>query len=168
MNGLLDDPELEGESKVERILRERIDTLEARLKRLEDLTGFFASDKDLEGRGREARVKFDPKGWRGRSFKGKPMRECEPDFLDVYANALSYCAEHPKPGKEQYAKYDELDAARARSWARRIRDGWAPPRSSFDEVPATFGGSTNFPSTDFSGSTFDDAPDPFADSDEGL
>lgn len=168
MNDFLDASGLEEESKVERILRERLEALEARLERLEDLTGYFASDKDLEGRGRDAKVKFDPKGWRGRSFRGAPMRECSADFLDVYANALSYCAEHPKQGKEQYAKYDALDAARARSWARRIRDGWEPPRSSFDEVPSTFVGSTSFPSTDFGGSSFDDTPDPFADGDDGL
>lgn len=85
-----------------------------------------ASDRNLDGQYGNPTVKFDPKDWNGSSYKRMAFSECSPEFLDVYAEALQYFADHPKAGREDKAKYDDMDAARARGWAKRIRAGWEP------------------------------------------
>lgn len=87
-------------------------------------SGTVASDADLDGPKGDPKARFDPKKYLeegGESCKGCPLSICSPAFLDAYAEALQYFAEHPKPGKEQYAKFDSMDAARARGWAKRLR-----------------------------------------------
>ena len=119
------------ETPAEKALRERCEDLEARIKELEDATGLFASDRDLDGTKGNPNVKFDPRDWRGDSHKGRRLSECDPEFLAMYAGALAYMADNPKPNKEQYAKYDRLDASRCRSWRRRILSGdYVPPPAS--------------------------------------
>lgn len=114
---------------------DRLAKLEARMTALENASGLYASEKDLDSsRTLQARVKFDPRGWRGGSCKGRVLWQCPPEFLDAYASTLSYMAEHPKPGKERYAEYDRLDAGRARGYARRLRSGWTPPAGSCPPV----------------------------------
>lgn len=110
----------------------RLTAIEARLAALESGTGArvasttssagrVADDRDLDGQHGNPTVKFDPKRWDGVSHKGLPFSECEPAFLDCYAEALEWSAANPKAGKEKYADYDARDAARARGWAQRKR-----------------------------------------------
>lgn len=119
----------------EEILR-RLDAIEAKLDRAlagassgashgapRGASGGVASDSDLDGQYGNPDVKFSPKSWTGPDFAKRPMSQCSADFLDVYAEALQYSSEHPKAGKEKYATYDARDAARARGWARRVREG---------------------------------------------
>lgn len=83
-----------------------------------------ATDDDLDGSHGDPQVKFNPKSWvdqGGEDFKGTRLSLCSAEFLDCYAEALEWCSENPKPGKEKYAKYDKADAARARGWAMRVR-----------------------------------------------
>lgn len=84
-------------------------------------SGPIASAADLDGQHGNPTVRFDPRAWKGSSFKGRTYSECDPEFLETLAESLDYSAGHPKPGKEQYAKNDARDAARARGWAERLR-----------------------------------------------
>lgn len=108
-------------------MEQQIAELRARVEAMEAASGLFVADRELDSAKGDPRAKFSPKRWRGRDFKGQPMSACAPDFLDAYAEALQYSAEHPKEGKEQFAAFDRKDAARARSWARRMRAGWKAP-----------------------------------------
>jgi hypothetical protein len=76
-----------------------------------------ASNAELNGPNGDPVVKFPPKQWKGENFKGKHFSECSAEFLLVHAEFLEWKGANPLPGKETYAKYDLLDAARARGWA---------------------------------------------------
>lgn len=98
--------------------------------------GAVADDRELDSDKGDPTVQRDPKRWKGESFIGCRFSECTPDYLDVMAEQKDWQADNPREGKEQYAKYDRKDAARARGWARRIRNGWQPagePRRGQDE-----------------------------------
>lgn len=103
-----------------------------------------ASDKNLDGQYGDPTVKFDPQRWDGASHSRLPFSQCDPAFLDMYAEALQYFADNPKAGREDKAKYDDMDAARARGWAKRIRAGWKPAAQS-----AGFGASNGAAADDF-------------------
>lgn len=105
----------------EKALRAAYAELRARVSYLEAASGLFASDEDLDGRNGDPVVKFAPRQWTGDVFVGRPFSECSPEFLEMLAESLQYAADNPKPDKEKYAPYNRRDAARARSWARRIR-----------------------------------------------
>jgi hypothetical protein len=102
---------------------------------LEQAGGLFASDADLDGQRGDPQVKFTPRRFVGPDCKGRRLSQCPPEFLDSYAEALQYSSENPKPDRAQYAKYDKADAARCRSWARRLRSGWRPPPSNAPDFP---------------------------------
>lgn len=72
-------------------------------------------------------LKFTPRDWTGESHKGRNFSTCPPDLLDLVAEALDYFA--GKADDPKKAKYDTLDAKRARAWAARLRAGWQPPTS---------------------------------------
>lgn len=80
-----------------------------------------ADDADLDSDRGDPEVKFSPRRWKGQDYKGHRFSLCDPDFLDAYAEALQYSSEHPKTGREKYARFDAMDAARARGWAKRLR-----------------------------------------------
>jgi hypothetical protein len=110
-------------------------------KRLETLVGLLsetvraskpvdiASEAELRGKWGDPTVRFDPRDWTGPSFKGRPMSKCPADFLDLYASAKDYFGEKAeREGKvtdrgKPVAAYERADAARARGWAKLIRDG---------------------------------------------
>jgi len=111
--------------------------------------GEIASDRDLDGQYGNPEVRKHPKQWKGPAgeFVGKKYSECSPEFLDVLADLKDWMAgkadEETDPEKKKYAKWNRLDAARARGWAVRIRKvGYrpaAPPPPAFGAaaVPAT-------------------------------
>lgn len=84
-----------------------------------------ASDADLDGQygNPEVRAK-DPRDWTGEPMKGRRFSECPPDYLDMIAKRFDYFASKEEDPKK--AGYSRKDAARARGWARRIRDGKVP------------------------------------------
>lgn len=111
----------------EAALRSAYAELRARVVFLERASGLFVDEADLEKRGGDPKVHFDPRSWKGPSGKGKAASQCAPDFLYAYAEALTWMADHPKddPGKDpkdlrKQQGYNRLDAARCRAWARRI------------------------------------------------
>lgn len=81
--------------------------------------GAIASDEDLDGDHGNPAIKYDPKKWKGRSFKNRRYSDCPPDYLAAVASFLDWSAANPKEGKEQYARFDRMNAARARGWAKR-------------------------------------------------
>lgn len=88
-----------------------------------------ADDRDLNGKYGNPILKFTVRDWTGRSFKGRPFSDCPPELLDLVAESLDYFAikseekdERTNNGKP-IAPFRRSDAARARGWAKRIRDG---------------------------------------------
>lgn len=88
-----------------------------------------ASDRELDSKWGNPVVRFMPRDWTGPSFKDCQMSECPPDLLDIVANTFDYFAQKAEEKDERAnngkpkAEYNRADAARARGWAKRIRDG---------------------------------------------
>ena len=124
-------------------LAARVEALErelGELRRLAPAPTRVASDRDLDGQYGNPIVRYPPRGWRGSpSYTGKRFSECPPEYLEVLAEEKAELAVRPKEGKERFARYDELDAARARGWARRLRAGWKP-RTSPSQASGDFPG----------------------------
>jgi hypothetical protein len=112
-----------------------------------------ATDQEMSGKCGDPKIRFDVKrNWAdlGKpSFKGRKASECDPDFLDLYADGLDYFAGEaqkrinsgdPDPKLKDAVKYDSLDAARARGWAQRVRKSgyrsasFAPPYSGGNDT----------------------------------
>lgn len=122
-------------------------------------SGAVATPAQIQGDKGDFEVKLDPQDWSGPSCKGLFVSQCPPEFLDVYADVLDHFADNPRPGKEKFAKYDRLNAARCRRWAIEIREGRhkpqaqaavpPPPPSSggppdYDFGPPPYGDGTSF------------------------
>lgn len=95
-----------------------------------------ASDRDLDGRYGNPELKFMPRDWTGPSFKGSRLSECPADLLDLVAETFDYFAakadekhEITEKGKP-VSEFKRADAARARGWAKRIREGVHTPAGS--------------------------------------
>lgn len=92
----------------------------------------IASDRDLDGTYGDPVVKFLPRDWMGESFKGCHFSQCPAAFLDMLAETFDYFASQAEAKDERtdkgkpVADYKRQDAARARGWAKRIRDGRGP------------------------------------------
>ena len=92
-----------------------------------------ASDSDLDGQWGDPVIRAkDPRDWTGESQLGKPFSACPADYLDLVAARLDFFADKAEAegtltttGKP-VAPYNRRDAARARGWAARIRNGWKP------------------------------------------
>ena len=113
-------------------LRQAFADLRTRIAYIERALGLFVSDADLDKPRGNIKVGFDPRNWRGPSHKGKRASDCSPEFLEAYAESLTWMAEHPKTDPDgavdlKKSSYNRLDAARARSWARRLRQAKAAP-----------------------------------------
>lgn len=95
-------------------------------------TKVTADDRDLDGQYGNPIVKFNPRDWTGPSFKGVPMSGCDADFLEMLADTFDYFGDKAEENDERanngkpVAPYKRRDAARARGWAKRIREGRVP------------------------------------------
>lgn len=92
--------------------------------------GTIADDRDLDGKYGDPELKYLPRDWTGDpSFKGLRFSECPPELLDMVAESCEYSARKAAEKNEMTAKgkpvadYRRQDAARARGWAKRMRDG---------------------------------------------
>jgi len=101
-----------------------------------------ASDYDLDGPYGDPEVKAkSPRDWTGPSMQGKHFSECPAEYLDLVADRLLYFAgqNEAQVGDQEAlkkARYNKLDAGRARGWAARIRAGYTPPTAkNFNEEP---------------------------------
>ena len=109
-----------------------------------------ASDRDLDGQYGDPEVTFNPRDWTGAPCKGLRMSQCEADCLDLLADAFDYFAQKAEEkgeltsGGRPVAEFKRLDAARARGWAKRIRDGRHGPVDR--ESPAAWASDKDDPS----------------------
>lgn len=102
-----------------------------------------ANDADLDSQWGDPIVRAkDPRDWSKESQIGKPFSECPPEYLDLVAARLDYFAERAEAegtltstGKP-VAPYNRRDAARARGWAARLRNGWKAPEQSETGFPS--------------------------------
>ena len=109
----------------------RLHALEARVSKLEEAAGLKpASDKELDSQYGNPEIKKDPPRWKGPSFVGRRYSECTPEYLE---NLASFCdwkagrdaaAGKMTRGGKPLADLVRRDAARARGWANRLREGW--------------------------------------------
>ncbi|MEZ4404902.1 MAG: hypothetical protein R3A52_00210 [Polyangiales bacterium] len=123
------------EDQLDRIER-KLDTLLAALKSQPMGGGSRASaannngggdiDIDIDGPRGDPEVRFMPKRWSGADFKGRKFSECDPEFLDMLADAYEWFAQRDdeqnavdKNGAPK-SKWSRLDAGRARAWANRL------------------------------------------------
>ena len=105
--------------------------------------GGVASDADLDGPYGNPEVKAkSPRDWTGESMTGRRFSQCPPEYLDLVASRLDYFAEQNAASdhedERKKARFNRLDAARARGWAARLRNGYVAPAvapSDFGEVP---------------------------------
>lgn len=127
-----------------------------------------APDRDLDGQwGNPTVTQKDPRDWTGPSMKGRRFSECPAEYLDMIADRFDYFAQKADESGERLtngkpaAEYKRKDAARARGWAKRVREGKghtfeaAPAGDNFDaeefpEFPAAGDG--------FGDDPFDDGP----------
>ena len=93
-----------------------------------------ASDRDLSGDYGDPIVKAkSPRDWTGEPMLGRKFSECPPEYLELVAERLDYFAERDEATNElasngkPKAYYSRLDAARARGWIKRIREGKTAP-----------------------------------------
>lgn len=92
-----------------------------------------ASDRELDGKYGNPVIKFAPRDWTGEDCKGRRMSECPAPFLEMLAETFDYFARKSDETGEltdrgkKVADYKRMDAARARGWAKRIRDGKHTP-----------------------------------------
>lgn len=91
-----------------------------------------ASDRELDSKYGDPKVKFMPRDWSGPSFVGRLMSECPAELLDLLAETFDYFGDKAERENEMtdkgkpVAAYKRQDAARARGWAKRVRDGKVP------------------------------------------
>ena len=103
-----------------------------------------ASDYDLDGPYGDPEVKAkSPRDWTGPSMQGKHFSECPAEYLDLVADRLLYFAAQnaadTDPEAQKKARYNRLDAGRAKGWAARIRAGYTPtPKAEAEPVADAF------------------------------
>lgn len=73
-----------------------------------------------------------PRDWTGDDMSGRRFSECPPAYLDALVtryNWFNNTADNAKAETDpKKRRYNELDAARARGWAARLRSGWTAPK----------------------------------------
>lgn len=92
-----------------------------------------ADDRDLDSKYGDPELRFVPRDWTGADFKGYHFSQCPAELLDMVAETFDYFAGQAEAKNEltdkgkPVAQYKRLDAARARGWAKRVRDGKGRP-----------------------------------------
>lgn len=102
--------------------------------------GQVATDGELQSAKGDPDVRFEPRDWRGDPQKGRRFSQCDPAFLDMFADMMDDDSDMPRKGKEEFAGLNRRSARLARGWAKRTRANGGPakvaaPASSY-EAPA--------------------------------
>jgi len=105
--------------------------------------GRIATDRDLDSQWGDPIVKKDPKRWQGPSYAGCHMSECSPEYLEEVASLCDWMGDKDdeqgktwsnpkKPGSAPVpaSKFKREEAARARGWAKRLRERGPVQRSA--------------------------------------
>ena len=101
-----------------------------------------ASDRDLDSPYGDPLLKFSPRDWTGDSYKGCRFSQCPAPLLEMVAETFEYFADQAEQKGEvttagkPTAPYKRADAARARGWAKRIKEGRHAPATAHDDSPA--------------------------------
>jgi hypothetical protein len=113
-----------------------------------------APDRDLDGKYGDPEVKFNPRDWTGANMTGRHFSQCPAEFLDVMAETLDWFAKKAEEKNETTANgkpvafYKRQDAARARGWAKRVREGLvAQPPDAQGAEQGSWADDGNFTST---------------------
>jgi hypothetical protein len=84
-------------------------------------------EADIDGPRGDPEVRFVPRRWNGADFKGQKFSACDPEFLDMLAEAYEWFAQRDdeagavdKNGTPK-SRWSRLDGARARAWSVRLR-----------------------------------------------
>ncbi len=108
-------------------------------------SGASDADVDIDGPRGDPEVRFMPQRWTGADYKGQKFSSCDPEFLDMLADAYEWFAQRDdesgavdKNGSPK-SKWSRLDASRARAWSARLRgdSGAAPARPRAAAAPST-------------------------------
>ena len=104
----------------------------------------IAPDSELDGpRGNPKIRARPPRDWTGsEDFIGLNFSDCPPEYLDLLAERFDYFNEAETDAKKR--GYNANDAARARGWSQRKRNGWTAPA----QEPAAFPSDAPAPMTD--------------------
>lgn len=142
----------------EQMTVELLQSIDASLRRLVTLLSATApkptaDDRDLDSKYGDPEVKFVPRDWTGADYKGRHFSECPAELLDLIANALDYLADKSEAAGETYngkpvAAYKRRDAARARGWAKRAREGRTRPASPATAAPSAWADAGGFEKDD--------------------
>jgi hypothetical protein len=97
--------------------------------------GAVANDRELDSEYGNPAVRKDPKRWNADvngSYAGCNFSECPADYLDCLADLFDWMGDKDDEDGKQYngkpaSIYKRKDAARARGWSQRKRNGWQPP-----------------------------------------
>ena len=136
-------------------LRAAFKALTERVAALERASGLFASDADLASQKGDPTVRFSPRDWRGPDHKGRRYSQCAPAFLEMLAESLAWSARQPPKDGKDFRESNLRDAARARSWARRLRANPAAViYGHFAEVDESTAPATTFEPPKFEAPTF--------------
>jgi len=108
--------------------------------------GEVATDAELDGQYGDPEIKKDPTRWQGESFVGRRYSETSPEYLDMVASLEDWRAgkddeagqrgEMNNRGKPKDGYFARKNAARARGWAKRKRNGWGAPDPASHGQPA--------------------------------
>ncbi len=89
----------------------------------------IAPDSDLDSKFGDPVVKHDPHKWEGEPMKGRPLSQCPPDYLKMYAEMKEYFAVQDDEkgladanGKPK-SRWSWMEASRARGWMKRNAGG---------------------------------------------
>lgn len=99
-----------------------------------------ASDRDLDGQYGSPPAPKMPRDWTGPDYKGTPLSQCPAELLEMLAEMYDYFAGKAEAANEMTASgkpvavYKRADAARARGWAKRKREGWQSPAAVAPKV----------------------------------
>ena len=92
----------------------------------------IATDVEMSKFNGTMKVRFDPKNWPGDPHKGRMLLQCDPNFLDIYADQIEYFATKAKEkvaagtaddNAKRDAQWGELNAAQYRRLAADMRSG---------------------------------------------
>lgn len=101
----------------------------------------IASDRDLDGQYGDPVLKFMPRDWTGPSFKNAKYSQCPAALLDLVADSLEWFGKQADEKDERTTNgkpvgdYKRADAARARGWAKRIRENRVPATAGAGREP---------------------------------
>jgi hypothetical protein len=91
---------------------------------------------DLNGKYGDPIIKAkDPRDWAGETMRDRHFSECPPAYLELLAQRYDYFNQQETDQKKRH--YNELDAAKARAWAARIRSGYKPKPVVTGDMPSS-------------------------------